>query len=148
MEPITQEASVAAAIVQITLRMKSSLYHLLTNSLPTGRREGGFSGTQRWSNNPRTSAIGPTALPRPQGMREVRPAVVTQPNEANGHPSIGDDPPQRDARRSMIIVAGLLSHIVPCAKSVRDFMWALTVALVSLATLLFEGSYCERITTL
>jgi hypothetical protein len=69
----------------------------------------------------------------PLGMREVRPAVVTQPNEANGHPSIGDDPPQRDARRSMIIVAGLLSHIVPCAKSVRDFMWALTVALVSLA---------------
>src|SRR5262249_47629805 len=27
-------------------------------------------------------------------------------------------------------------------------MWALTVALVSLATLLFEVSYCERITTL
>jgi len=23
-------------------------------------------------------------------MREVRPAVVTQPNEANGHPSIGE----------------------------------------------------------
>jgi hypothetical protein len=39
-ELITPKASVAAAIVQITHRMKSSLYHLLTNSLPTGRRAG------------------------------------------------------------------------------------------------------------
>src|SRR5258707_13803923 len=46
------------------------------------------------------------------------------------------------------VVAGIVSHIIPCMKSVRDFMWALTVALMSLATLLFEVSYCERITTL
>src|ERR1700745_674709 len=60
-ELITPKASVAAAIVQKRHRMKSSLYHLLTNSLPTGRREGGFWGTQQWRNNSRRSAIGPTA---------------------------------------------------------------------------------------
>jgi hypothetical protein len=47
-----------------------------------------------------------------------------------------------------MILAGILSHIISSVKSARDFIWALTVALVSLATLLFEVSYCERITTL
>ena len=46
------------------------------------------------------------------------------------------------------VVAGIVSHIIPWVKSARDFLWALTVALVSLATLLFEVSYCERNTTL
>src|ERR1700730_3684323 len=36
-----------------------------SHELTLGGKEGGFSGTQRWSNNSRTSAIGPTAVPRP-----------------------------------------------------------------------------------
>jgi hypothetical protein len=60
-----------------------------------------------------------------------------------GIPSIGD------IRRSAFddVVAGIVSHIISCVKSARDFMWALIV-LGSLATLLLEVSYCERITTL
>jgi len=59
----------------------------------------------------------------PLGLREVRPAVVTQLNEANGHPPIGDYPSQTRRTAFDDIVAGILSYIIPRAKSVRDFMW-------------------------